>query len=338
MDAGAAGIVYGRNVIQHERPAAMTARADGDRPRPRAGLRRARAARLVSERVVGVGIVGGGLMGRELASAAARWIHLADLGVRPEIVCRLRHEPRRARAGTSVSTPSRAASPTTASCSRTRRRGRLLRRPAPPPRGGLHRRAARRQAPARREAVRHRPRRERGDQRRDRARTRSCSSAARRSCRSTRAARRSRTVDPRAALRPRDRGALALPPLLRPRSGQADQLEADRALQRRVRRAWATSACTRSTCRCAPAGRRATCARSSPNVVPRAARRGGRDVPCDTWDNAILLCNVEARRLVPAADRDEADRARRDEHLDDRDRRHRGLDRASRRSSRRRCG
>jgi predicted dehydrogenase len=32
------------------------------------------------------GIVGGGLMGREFASAAARWIHLADLGVRPEIV------------------------------------------------------------------------------------------------------------------------------------------------------------------------------------------------------------------------------------------------------------
>ena len=41
----------------------------------------------MSERVVGVGIVGGGLMGRELASAAARWIHLADFGVRPEIAC-----------------------------------------------------------------------------------------------------------------------------------------------------------------------------------------------------------------------------------------------------------
>jgi predicted dehydrogenase len=40
----------------------------------------------VSERVVGVGIVGGGLMGREAASAAARWVHLADLGVRPAIV------------------------------------------------------------------------------------------------------------------------------------------------------------------------------------------------------------------------------------------------------------
>jgi predicted dehydrogenase len=38
------------------------------------------------ERVVGLGIVGGGLMGREAASAAARWVHLADLGVRPAIV------------------------------------------------------------------------------------------------------------------------------------------------------------------------------------------------------------------------------------------------------------
>jgi len=37
------------------------------------------------ERVVRFGIVGGGLMGREFASAAARWIHLADIGVRPEI-------------------------------------------------------------------------------------------------------------------------------------------------------------------------------------------------------------------------------------------------------------
>ncbi len=36
-------------------------------------------------RTVRFGIVGGGLMGREFASAAARWIHLADLGVRPQI-------------------------------------------------------------------------------------------------------------------------------------------------------------------------------------------------------------------------------------------------------------
>jgi predicted dehydrogenase len=40
----------------------------------------------VAEREVRLGLIGGGLMGRELASAAARWIHLADLGVRPRLV------------------------------------------------------------------------------------------------------------------------------------------------------------------------------------------------------------------------------------------------------------
>ncbi len=42
---------------------------------------------MASDRVVGVGIIGGGLMGQEAASAAARWVHLADVGVRPSIVC-----------------------------------------------------------------------------------------------------------------------------------------------------------------------------------------------------------------------------------------------------------
>jgi predicted dehydrogenase len=40
----------------------------------------------VSERTVGFGIIGGGLMGREFASTAARWIHLNDVGARPQIV------------------------------------------------------------------------------------------------------------------------------------------------------------------------------------------------------------------------------------------------------------
>src|SRR5581483_1935874 len=38
------------------------------------------------ERVVRFGVIGGGLMGREFASAAARWVHLEPLGVRPELV------------------------------------------------------------------------------------------------------------------------------------------------------------------------------------------------------------------------------------------------------------
>jgi predicted dehydrogenase len=40
----------------------------------------------MADRVVGFGLVGGGLMGREFASAAARWAHLAPLGVRPRLV------------------------------------------------------------------------------------------------------------------------------------------------------------------------------------------------------------------------------------------------------------
>jgi predicted dehydrogenase len=43
----------------------------------------------MAERVVRCGVIGAGLMGREFASAAARWVHLADIGVRPElaVVC-----------------------------------------------------------------------------------------------------------------------------------------------------------------------------------------------------------------------------------------------------------
>jgi predicted dehydrogenase len=37
-------------------------------------------------REVGFGLIGGGLMGREFASAAARWAHLLDMDVRPRLV------------------------------------------------------------------------------------------------------------------------------------------------------------------------------------------------------------------------------------------------------------
>ena len=38
------------------------------------------------DRTVGFGLIGGGLMGREFASAAARWLHLGGVGARPRIV------------------------------------------------------------------------------------------------------------------------------------------------------------------------------------------------------------------------------------------------------------
>lgn len=43
----------------------------------------------MSDRVVRFGLIGGGLMGREFASAAARWVHLTPIGVRPQlsVVC-----------------------------------------------------------------------------------------------------------------------------------------------------------------------------------------------------------------------------------------------------------
>ena len=37
-------------------------------------------------RVIKFGVIGCGLMGREFASAAARWFHLTDTKARPEIV------------------------------------------------------------------------------------------------------------------------------------------------------------------------------------------------------------------------------------------------------------
>jgi predicted dehydrogenase len=40
----------------------------------------------MNEQVVGLGLIGGGLMGREAASAAARWLHLDPIGVRPVVV------------------------------------------------------------------------------------------------------------------------------------------------------------------------------------------------------------------------------------------------------------
>lgn len=40
----------------------------------------------MADRVVGFGVIGGGLMGREFASACARWLHLEPIGTRPRIV------------------------------------------------------------------------------------------------------------------------------------------------------------------------------------------------------------------------------------------------------------
>ena len=86
LEQGAAGIVYGRNVIQHEQPGRDDASADVRRARRRDSRRGARAPAVSVARI---GIVGGGLMGRELAAAIGRWAALTDHPVTPrlEAVC-----------------------------------------------------------------------------------------------------------------------------------------------------------------------------------------------------------------------------------------------------------
>ena len=173
-------------------------------------------------------------MGRELASTAARWIHLDELGVRPRLVHVCDVNPRDARlvraAGCRAAPQRRLAR----GARRPRGRGRLHRRPPPPARRAVRGRARGRQAPARREAVRHRPGRQRDDHGRGR--------------RAPRPARAllvgdavlpgrpgGLALDRRGRVRPPDRGALALPALERPRSRETDQLEAPRRDERRLR-------------------------------------------------------------------------------------------------------
>ena len=128
-----------------------------------------------------------------------------------------------------------------------------------------------------------------------------------------------------APLRPRARGALGLPALERPRSGEADQLEATRGRATASTVSWATSGCTRSTCRCARVDPKDVRAILS-DVVRGATRRATVDrlraTPGTTRSSSARR---SGRRGLPAPDRDEADRAGRDEHLDHRGGRHRGI-------------
>ncbi len=84
----ASGIVYGRNVIQHSKPAGITAalmaraaRRVRRRRRPRASSRQRR----MTARTVNIAIIGAGLMGREIAAAIQRWPALIDHPVRPRL-------------------------------------------------------------------------------------------------------------------------------------------------------------------------------------------------------------------------------------------------------------
>ena len=173
---------------------------------------------------------------------------------------------------------------------------------------------ARRQAPARREAVRDRPRGgERIGRGRQRARTFSC--AARPSFRSFPAARwalastRARGPDPG--------GERVVPAFARPRSEQGDQLEAPWRSSTASTAAWATSGCTRCTCRCGSGGRRECCARLAKVVTERPGRQGRPGAVRDVGQRAA--CGRGRRRPGSRCAWRRADRAGRDEHVVARD-------------------
>ncbi len=84
MKQGARGIVYGRNVIQHPNPNGMTkalmAIVHDGATAETAAQHIADTEREEKHHDEGFrfGVIGCGLMGREFASAAARWLHLSN--------------------------------------------------------------------------------------------------------------------------------------------------------------------------------------------------------------------------------------------------------------------
>ena len=84
LEQGARGIVYGRNVIQHDSPRGHHAGADGAASRRGGRGRGGEDGEPMSSarKQIRFGVIGGGLMGREFAAAAARWCQL-DAGPTP---------------------------------------------------------------------------------------------------------------------------------------------------------------------------------------------------------------------------------------------------------------
>ena len=245
-------------------------------------------------------------MGRELASAAARWVHLDDLGVRPAARPRLRRRPASARL---VRAPRRRPAARRDSARGARRPGASTPSTSPCPTTSTPSstgRARGRQAPAGREAVRHRPRRQRDDHARGRAHPDllvRCSSEM--------------PFFPggqevwrwiRRALRPASRCARSS--CTRATSIPGKPINWKRRARPMARTAAsATSGCTRCTCRCGPAGRRSTCApcsaTSSPSGPTPTATRALRH---PRQRDAAVPGRARGRRLRPAH-RDQADRA-----------------------------
>ena len=242
-------------------------------------------------RVVRFAIIGAGLMGREFASAAARWAHLHPRHRRsPRDRRRLRHERRRPRLvpATEPHAPAHPGLPRDPG--RRLDPCRLLRRPSPPSRGALQPSHQIGQAFARREAIRNRPCSQPGDRaRRPRPPPSPRTVLFRDALLPRRAA--GRALDQRSALRKDRRSPGSAAALQRSRPREDDRLETAGEVQRgiwrpgRSRHARPPPAAPRRL----GADRRA---RDPLRHLHRAPRYIGDARPCDTPENAVLLCDV----------------------------------------------
>ena len=255
---------------------------------------------MTAQRIIKFGIIGCGLMGREFASAAARWIHLREIGVRPQIVAVCDANPdamtgsaRRCQAcGPSADYHDLLADSEVEAvyCAVPHNLHAAV----------LRGYFARGQASARREAVRHRPRGISASSPPRSSDAPICSCAAPRNIPSSPARRRSLSWAQEGRFGRDLRGRERLLALQRPQPHEADQLEAPHRDQRRIRLHRRPRHARASTCRCASAGAPRNVRALLTKIVTERPGPDGQMVPCETWDNAILACEVtDGEQHVP---------------------------------------
>ena len=239
------------------------------------------------------GIIGCGLMGREFASAAARWCHLPEMDVRPEIVAVCDTNPARAslvhgafpldppgdRRLPRRCWPTRRWMPCTVPC-RTICTARSTARPSRPASTCMGEKPF---------GI------DRAGQRGDPGLPGRASAGVRAMLvgvplLSGRAA--DRADDRSRRLRPDHRGQRRLPALQRSRPRTSRSTGSGWSSSTASTAAWATWACTSATCRSAPAGCRGPCGRCCRTSSTSARTAAAASAPCETWDNATLLCDA----------------------------------------------
>ena len=250
------------------------------------------------------GIIGCGLMGREFASAAARWCHLLDMNVRPEIVA-ICDKNADLYGWYKQNFPSITfyTAEHKLNCSRARMLTRSIARcrVQSAARRDLHRYHSGRQTSARRETIWDRSRRPTRRFCRPSQSIRMCSCAARRSSPTSPrcSARRWRRRSPA----PSGRSSKSRPGCITPRISIRTKRSTGSARSSSTANtaAWAIWACIRSTFRCVmgriPRDVRAVLSK----IVTHRPGKDGKLEPCETWDNATLTCTVLLYRRHPCS-------------------------------------